>query len=268
MEHPECFISYSWDSEEHKAWVRSFAETLQRSDVYVHLDQWDAKLGMDLPQYMGNSIRESDFVILVCTPRFAEKANKGAGGVGYEKSIVTGEIFTSSCRQTKFIPIIREGFPSASLPSYLKSKLYVDFTIDSEFQSGFEQILRHLHESPSVSRPPLGEKPSFLSGGTDTEMTRLAGTQPKMQPAGLSNKTSPSFDLVRFRQLKAYAYSSDGLDLTNPGAVNWAEERLKDTPPFDLERFKQLKAYAYSSDGLDLTNSGAIDWAMTKLQET
>lgn len=104
---PACFISYSWDSQEHKDWVRSLAIELQSNGVITRLDQWDTHPGMDLAKYMETCIRESDFVLLVCTPNFAQKANAGKGGVGYEKTIVTGEIFQEVASEKKFVPLLR-----------------------------------------------------------------------------------------------------------------------------------------------------------------
>ena len=66
-----CFISYSWDNEEHKEWVRRLATELSQKGVFVYLDQWDVHPGMDLTGYMEKGIHESDFVLLVCTPNFA-----------------------------------------------------------------------------------------------------------------------------------------------------------------------------------------------------
>lgn len=77
MIEPRCFISYSWESDPHKDWVRYLSEQLQVNGVFVHLDQWDIALGDDLPHYMESSIRDSDFVLLVCTPEFAQKADAG-----------------------------------------------------------------------------------------------------------------------------------------------------------------------------------------------
>lgn len=114
---PKCIISYSWESEEHKNWVRNLAEKLHENGVYVHLDQWDLKPGMNLPGYMEKCVRECDFVLLIATPSFSKKANLGEGGVGYEKNIVTGEIFNGEASNTKFVPVIRKGTPQESLPS-------------------------------------------------------------------------------------------------------------------------------------------------------
>lgn len=90
---PKCFISYSRDNSIHKEWVRKLGEELRKNGVDVTLDQWDLGPGMDLLSFMETSIRESSFVLLVCSPEFAVKANTSSGGVGYEKGIVSGEIF-------------------------------------------------------------------------------------------------------------------------------------------------------------------------------
>ena len=63
MAAPRCFISYSWDNDEHKDWVRCLATELQRNGVETRLDQWDTHPGMDVTNYMETCIRESDFVL-------------------------------------------------------------------------------------------------------------------------------------------------------------------------------------------------------------
>lgn len=156
---PLCFISYSGDNKLHKAWVRKLAKDLVKNGVQTILDQWDLQPGMDLPQFMETSIRQSDYVVLVCTPAFARKANAGVGGTGYEKSIIIGEIFTKGKEPGKFIPILRRGTRETAVPSYLKSKYYVDFTNDKEYSDKLEQLLRVIFQEPEDKRPALGTPP-------------------------------------------------------------------------------------------------------------
>jgi len=163
MDAPKCFISYSRDTPKHTEWVRHLAEELQNRGVQVVLDQWDLFPGADLVLFMEKSVRESDFVVLVCTSNFAKKADQGVGGVGYEKAIVTGEIFTGAGRPGKFVPVLREGDPKTSLPSYLKSKMYIDFRQDTGFLKSLEELLRHIHGSPRFLAPPVGKKPNLPS---------------------------------------------------------------------------------------------------------
>ncbi|SRR6266571_7797670 len=155
---PTCFISYSWDSDNHKAWVRKLAEELIRNGVKTTLDQWDLNPGDDRGQFMETSIRESDYVILVCTPNYARKVNAGKGGVAYEKSIVTGEMFNGA-PASKFIPVLREGTERDALPSYLGSKYNIDFTNNSDYRQKLEDLLRHLHQKRKYQRPELGPAP-------------------------------------------------------------------------------------------------------------
>lgn len=161
MSNPKCFISYSHENNAHKKWVRNLAKQLQTNGVEVLLDQWDLSPGSDAPLYMESSVRNSNFVILVCTPDFTKKANAGIGGVGYEKCIVTGEVFQCVSAPEKFIPIIRKGNIKEAIPSYLLHKIYIDFRDDDDFQTNLQQLLRACHNAPQYSRPQLGPKPVF-----------------------------------------------------------------------------------------------------------
>ena len=146
--------------------MRHLATQLQKNGVFTYLDQWDVHPGMDLTQYMETCVRDSDFVLLVCTSSFARKADSGRGGAGYEKGIVTGEIFQGVASR-KFVPLLREGSPVESLPSYLKSRAYVDFRDDKSLDHNLESLLRHLHQSPRYVRPPLGTKPPLKPLGSE-----------------------------------------------------------------------------------------------------
>jgi hypothetical protein len=103
--HPTAFISYSWDDEAHKDWVRELATRLRHDGVDVHLDHWHAVPGDHLPHFMDREIRENDFVIIVCTPKYKAKSDERTGGVGYEGDIMTAEVLTKQ-NHRKFIPVL------------------------------------------------------------------------------------------------------------------------------------------------------------------
>jgi len=157
---------------------------------------------------METSIRESNFVLLVCTPTFAEKADAGKGGVGYEKSIVTGEIFGASPSPLKFVPLLRTGSPESSLPSYLKSRAYIDFRDDGAFGSSLENLLRHIYQSPKYERPPLGAKPNFAASEPEAQAI-------KRQP--LADSPLATFELVYL-----FAKSNAGLGKYSAEAEQFA----------------------------------------------
>ena len=166
---PVCFISYSWDSEEHNAWVRKLAEHLQQNGVNTILDQWDLRPGMDIAHFMEKSINGSDYVLLICTPHFAQKANEGIGGVGYEKNIVTAEIFKNKKPDTSFVPILRIGNDKESIPSYLGLKRYIDFRTEKNFGENFEELLRHIYKEPKFKKPTVGVAPFLLGARSEID---------------------------------------------------------------------------------------------------
>ncbi|MFT6338479.1 MAG: hypothetical protein ACI86M_003531 [Saprospiraceae bacterium] len=87
------FISYSWDSDEHKEWVFGLANKLVDEGVNVLLDRYDLRPGKSLPHFVETSIKNADRILVIFTPNYKLKAEKRAGGVGYEYSILNSELY-------------------------------------------------------------------------------------------------------------------------------------------------------------------------------
>jgi KaiC/GvpD/RAD55 family RecA-like ATPase len=159
----KIFISYSWDNEEHKNWVLNLADLLTKNGLYVLLDQYDLKAGKNMNLFMENAIRESSKVLIILTPNYKLKAEKRKGGVGYEYSICTQNLFENQSNNKRFIPILRKGSLGESVPSYLKVFTYHDMTFEIDFESCFNGLLRLLYNKPLIKRPQIGNKPDFDS---------------------------------------------------------------------------------------------------------
>lgn len=88
---PKVFISYSWTSEEHVAWVLDLAEKLVDDGVDVILDRWDLKPGQDKYHFMEQMVKDETVtkVLIVCDKAYADKADRRAGGVGTETQIIS-----------------------------------------------------------------------------------------------------------------------------------------------------------------------------------
>ena len=157
MSIPKVFISYSHDSQEHKQWVLEFASRLRNSGIDAILDQWELQPGDDLPHFMEKHLSSSDRVIMVCTSRYVEKANSGAGGVGYEKMIVTADLL-KTIDSNKVIPLIKQS-GTHETPTFLKSKLFIDFSSEDQTEFAFDELIRTLHGSPLFIKPPIGNSP-------------------------------------------------------------------------------------------------------------
>lgn len=161
MENPKVFISYSHDSEEHKGWVRKLAEDLTANGVRIILDDWYLKIGDNLGAFMEQSIQNSDYTILICTPKFSYKINNRIGGASFEAELIIGNILLSADSQKKFIPVLREGLANDSIPMYLKSKLYADFSNNEKYEISLKSLIRRIFDAPEYFPPNLGNMPDF-----------------------------------------------------------------------------------------------------------
>lgn len=154
---PKVFLSYSHDSADHKDWVLNLSTRLVANGVDVVLDQWDLTLGGDMPSFMEKCGPDVQRVIAICTARYTEKANAGRGGVGYEKMILTADLMRDITSE-KIIPVVRNN-ADAALPTFLSTKLYIDFGEDALFEGKYTELLHDIHGEPIRPRPPLGRNP-------------------------------------------------------------------------------------------------------------
>lgn len=164
MENPKVFISYSWHPEKNKIWVQRLAERLIQDGVNVKLDVWDLKHGHDKYVFMEQMVKDSDIkkVLVICNEDYARKADDRTGGVGTESTIMSSDIY-SLAEQTKFMPILVEkknGEPC--LPTFLKSRMYIDMSSNDIYELGYDQLLRDIYEKPLLRKPALGKMPSYL----------------------------------------------------------------------------------------------------------
>lgn len=189
---PRVFISYSHDSVEHKKWVLDFATTLRNRGVDAVIDQWDLKPGDDLPHFMETELAAAQYVLMVCSSRYVEKANAGEGGVGYEKMILTSN-YLSRIDDSKVIPIIRQHIGTHAVPIFLSTKLFVNFSNDSEVEYHFDDLLRHLLDAPLYEKPDIGSNPFKPMKGSAPDR-RTDGVKALMDGvAKCYNNTSGSF---------------------------------------------------------------------------
>lgn len=135
------FISYSWDSEEHIRWIVKLADMIRKSGVQVVTDQTDFVLGDPLPRMMEDAIIKCEYVLFVCTPNYKTKSDSHLGGVTYEDTIITGEIYEKQ-NHRKYIPIFIDNDISNSLPNWAKGKLGVVFDNRKLTRKNAEKLIK------------------------------------------------------------------------------------------------------------------------------
>lgn len=167
---PKVFISYSWSSSEHEAWVVELATDLVESGVDVVLDKWNLREGADKYAFMEKMVTDPslDKVIVICDRLYAEKADGREGGVGTETQIISQEIYNQvdpTDQKQKFVAVItekdEEGNPYA--PAFLKSRIHIDMSDSDQRAASFETLLRWIYDKPLYKKPELGKPPAFLA---------------------------------------------------------------------------------------------------------
>ena len=166
---PKVFISYSWSSD---ALVMPLAQRLVSQGVDAVLDKWDLKEGQDKYVFMEQCVSDPDItkVLIICDEAYANKANARVGGVGDETTIISSEVYGKT-KQEKFIPIIAERDENGEpfVPTYIKTRIYIDLSNEDTYEEQYEKLLRNIYEKPLYSKPKLGKRPDWL----DDEKTNL-----------------------------------------------------------------------------------------------
>jgi len=154
---PKVFVSYSWDDERHGIWVRDgFTNPLRRLGVDAVMDVHGLTYGDDIDQFMEAAL-ECDHIAIICTPRYAERANRGVGGVGYEKAIIR-RFIERKVPPGRVVPIIRKGGMD-SVPTFLATLVYADMRDDGVCVDVLVQLAslfygREIHPAaPAVQQP-------------------------------------------------------------------------------------------------------------------
>ena len=175
---PSVFISYSWDSDEHKKKVKELANKLLNSGIEAIIDQYDLQPGDRLPHFM-EKISRVDKVLIICTPTYKIKADNRKGGVGYEGNIISSELLTSQ-NERKFIPLIFEGNIENSLPIFLAGKLYIDFTDLTQNDDNYDDLVTTIYgerkKPPVIKRTSESiKKPSHLIADNTSDEVKILG---------------------------------------------------------------------------------------------
>lgn len=180
---PSAFISYSWDDEAHREWVRTLAARLRADGIDVTLDRWGAVPGDQLPAFMEQAIRKNQFVIIICTPRYKSRSDAREGGVGYEGDIMTAEVMTQQ-NDRKFIPVLRSGTWLQASPSWLTGKYHINLSNNPYNERDYEDLIRTLLGIRETA-PPIGKPMATINQNANSQ----SATSHQIQNAGFEDIT-------------------------------------------------------------------------------
>lgn len=165
----KTFISYSWTSPDHEAWVLQLATELEESGVDVIFDKWDLREGADKYAFMEKSVTDPEVrkVVIICDRVYAERADGRQGGVGTETQIISKEVYDQvdpTDQQQKFVAVITEKDETGKpyIPTFLKSRIYIDMSDSLLRTQNFDQLLRWIYDRPLYKRPDRGKAPAHI----------------------------------------------------------------------------------------------------------
>lgn len=166
VEEPKIFISYSWNKQKTQDDVIELATRLVHDGIDVILDKWDLKEGHDKYAFMESCVSDENInrVLIICDQAYQERADGRKGGVGDETVVISPKVY-GNMKQTRFIPLIfeRDDNNEPFMPVYLKSKKYIDFSNEDDYEKSYEELLRILYAMPTNKKPKKGSKPAWLN---------------------------------------------------------------------------------------------------------
>ena len=180
-DNPIVFISYSWDDEQHKEWVLNLADRLCSDGIDVILDRYYLKPGKNLPHFVEQSIARAERILIVFTPNYKLKADKRAGGVGYEYSIMNAELYNNQTSNEKIIPVLRAGNKEDSIPAFMQQFIHIDIRNNDNLETSYVDLLREIYNEPAIQKPKLGTKPMFEKKITEEVEKPKIGSKPNFK---------------------------------------------------------------------------------------
>lgn len=151
------FISYSHDSQAHADEAFALANRLRADGIDCSIDQYEESPPEGWPQWMDRQIRESQFVLVVCSELYLDKLNgkvkPGEGlGVKWEGKLVYQHLYNAAAN-SKFIPVLLANGKPEHVPTPLQGATYYR----PAQQSNFDRLYARLRDVPFKQKPALGK---------------------------------------------------------------------------------------------------------------
>ena len=152
---PKVFISYSHDSKEHQDRVLELSNKLRSEGIDCVLDQYEDSPAEGWPKWMDRSIKNSDYVLVVCTETYYKRVmgddEKGLG-IKWESTLIYQQLYNAGANNTKYIPIIFADGKFEHIPEPLQGATFYNV----EDKDVFDKLYWRLRDVKS-EKPELGK---------------------------------------------------------------------------------------------------------------
>lgn len=153
MKKIKVFVSYSWDGDQHREWVKKLVDSLEEiEEITTVWDGYDLDSLIDKNFFMERAVHDVDYVVAITTCSYKAKADGRVGGVGIETFLMSSLHWKGMLKdkRSKIITVQRE---PDSTPRYLEGHFHIDFTQDAQFPAKLDELLRLLQEQAAYERP-------------------------------------------------------------------------------------------------------------------
>lgn len=155
----KVFISYAHESESLSNEVLKFSNELRANGIDSEIDQYEEAPPEGWPKWMMRQIQISEYVLVVCSELFFNRANDFSGsdsglGVKWETSLILQQLYALSTENIKFIPVIFGAESKSYIPLPLQPYTY--YQVNEEENK--KNLIDRLKGKKKTIRPPLGEE--------------------------------------------------------------------------------------------------------------
>jgi hypothetical protein len=184
---PRVLISYSHDSQDHEARVLALSNRLRAGGIDCTVDLYDKHPPEGWPRWMDRQLRESHFVLVVCTETYLRRAEgKEAPGIGlgvrWESAIMYDQIYSMEMSNKKFIPCIFSAADKAFILAPLSG--HTHYLVSDE--TGYESLYRRLTNQPDIAKPDVRPFVTVLPPKPTPALDQVA--KPEVDAAALSTE--------------------------------------------------------------------------------
>lgn len=223
------FVSYSWDDESHVQWVKNLVESLRTSGVGVTYDDGRVQLGKSSTQFMEEGIRDSRYVIVVCTPAYKARADSRQGGVGFEGQIMSAQLLQDG-NIDKFIPVLRGGDWETALPTFLAARWGADLSDDPYDQRQFDDLVATITKASSEPAAGLDSRMAIPASGS---LQRTGDSGEDCEPIRITGVIVDEIGIPANDGSRGSALYSVPIGLSAAPSIGWSDLFLRtwDHPP-------------------------------------